>query len=122
MPALLDQGATAIRDSLKTLVTHVGISTDNTAFNQTQTALNPGGGGTNIIKAATDTDVDGATFDSEIAVTGADGTGSFFTVGILDGATVADALTRSVRTNAIGIDTDDSYTIAVRVEIQDNTP
>lgn len=119
--ALLDQGKTAIRDSLKTLVSHVGISTDNTAFGATQTRIDPSTTGTNIIKASTEANVDGATFDASITVTSADGTGSFYTVAIQDGATATDAMSRTVRTNPIGIDTGDSYTITVRVAVQDNS-
>lgn len=122
MPALLTQGLTAIRDALKTLVSHVGISTDSTAFNVAQTAMNPGGAGTNIIKASSEANVDALTFDASATITGGDGTGSFFTVSILDGAAVGDALSRHVRTNAIGIDIDDSYNVAVRVAAADNTP
>lgn len=122
MPAaLLDQGKTAIRDSLKTLVSHVGISTNSTAFAGSQTELNPGGTGTNIIKASGEADVDGSTFDASITVTSADGTGSFRTVGILDGSAATDAISRSVRTNGIGIDTGDTYVVSVRVAVEDNS-
>lgn len=119
--AILDQGFTAIRDALKTLVTHVGISTNSTAFSAAQTELNPGGTGTNIIKASSEANVDGATFDASATVTSADGTGSFRTVGILDGAAATDVISRSVRTNGIGIDAGDSYVVTVRVSVQDNS-
>lgn len=122
MPAMLTQGLTSARDILKTWVTHVGISTNSTAFNVAQTELNPGGTGTNRIEASTEANVDAVTFDASINVTGAEVTGSFFTVGILDGAAATDALSRSVRDNAIGIDPDDSYDIAVRVAVSDTTP
>ena len=117
--AILTQGITAIRDSLKTLVSHVGISTDSTAFSAAQTAINPSGSGTNIIKASSEANVDAATFDASCTITSADGTGSFRTVSILDGATAADAISRSVRTNGIGIDAGDSYTVTVRVAVTD---
>ena len=117
--AILDQGKTAIRDALKSLVTHGGISTNSTAFNVSQTELNPGGTGTNIIKAATKTDVDASTFDASITVTSADGTGLFRTVSILDGSGVGDALSRSVRTNGLGVDAGDSYVVTVRVAVSD---
>lgn len=122
MPAaLLTQGRTAIRDALKTLVSHVGIATDSTAFAAGQTTLNPSGAGTNIIKPSTEVDVDASTFDASISVSSADGTGLFRTVGVLNGAAAANALSRSVRTNGIGIDAGDSYTIAVRAAVQDNS-
>jgi len=118
--AILTQGKTAIRDSLKTLVTHVGISADSTAFAVGQTTMSPGGG-TNIIKASTEVDVDTATFDASCTITSADGTGSFRTVSILNGAAATNAITRSVRTNGIGIDAGDTYTVTVRVQVQDNS-
>ena len=119
--ALLTQGSTAIRDALKTLVSHVGIATDTTAFSAAQTAMNPAGGGTNIIKASTEADVNATTFDASATITSADGTGSFRTVSILNGSAVGNALSRSVRTNGIGIDAGDSYTVTVRVAVQDNS-
>ena len=118
--AIVNQGKTAIRDALKTLVTHVGISTDSTAFAASQTSLSPGGG-TNIIKACTEADVGTDGFDASATITSADGTGVFRTVGILDGAAATDVISRSVRTNGIGIDAGDSYTITVRVTVQDNS-
>lgn len=117
-PALLTQGSTAIRDALKTLVSHVGISTDSTAFSAAQTTLSPGGG-TNIIKASTEADVNATTFDASATVTSADGTGSFRTVGVLNGSAATAALSRSVRTNGIGIDSGDSYVVTVRVAVTD---
>lgn len=117
--ALLTQGRQSIRDAIKGIVTHAGISTNSTAFAVGQTELNPGGTGTNIIKAATKTDVDASTFDASITVTSADGTGSFRTVGILDGAAATDAMSRSVRTNGLGLDAGDSYTVTIRVAVTD---
>ena len=116
--ALLQQGSQSIRDAIKGVISHLGLSTDNTAFVDTQTTLNPGGG-TNIIKAATETDVDYRTFDVSATITSADGTGSFFTVGVLDGAAATDAMSRSVRTNPIGIDVGDTYTATARVRVTD---
>lgn len=116
--SLLQQGSQAIRDALKSLVSHVGISTDSTAFADTQTTLSPGGG-TNIIKASTEADVDYRTFDASATITSTDGTGSFRTVGVLNGAAATNALSRSVRTNGIGIDTGDTYVVTVRVRVTD---
>lgn len=123
MPAIVNQGLTAIRNSLKTLITHVGISTDSTAFSATQTALNPSGAGTNLIKAATDVDVDFRTFDSSISV---DGTTEFTglninTIGALNGSAASNVLSRSLRTNPIGVQSGDVFTIGVRVQAQDNS-
>ena len=46
MPAILDQGETAIRDAVKSLVTHVVISDDTTTFASTHTGINPGAAAT----------------------------------------------------------------------------
>lgn len=121
--AILTQGKTAIRDSLKTLVTHVGVSTDNTAFAVGQVALNPSGAGTNLIKASTEADVDTSTFDATITINGTtEFTGlTINTIGILNGALTSNALSRSVRTAGIGVQTGDLFTIGVRVAVQDNS-
>jgi len=120
--ALLDQGKTAIRDVVKTLVTHVGISTDTTAFSSSQVRIDPTGAGTNIIKSsAGEVNVDAGTFDAPITISGADGVGVFKTVSILNGASATNALTRSVRTNGIGIDVGDTFVLTVRVTVEDNS-
>lgn len=123
--AILQQGATDIRNSLKSLVTHVGVATDQTAFADTQTALDPANGGAAnyLIKAATKVDVDYRTFDATISI---DGTTEFtgktiWTIGPLKGATRTDAIARTVRTAGIGVQSGDSYTIGVRVQTQDNS-
>jgi len=121
--AILNQGKTAIRDSLKTLVTHVGVSTDATAFAAAQTAINPSGSGTNLIKASTDTDtgVNGDQFDATISINGTtEFTGlTINTIAIHNGATAAAALSRSVRTAGIGVQAGDVFTIGVRVLVTD---
>lgn len=124
MPAaILNQGRAAIRDSLKTLVTHVGVSTDNTAFAATQTQLNPSGAGTNLIKASTETNVDNNTFDATITIDGnTEFTGLVInTIGLLNGAAATNALTRSVRSAGIGVQAGDNFTIGVRVAVADNS-
>lgn len=120
--AILNQGKLAIRNSLKTLVTHGAVSTDATAFNLTQTTVNPGGG-TNLIKTATNTDVDNNTFDSQITI---DGTTEFTgqninTISALNGAAATNALTRIVRTGPIGVQTGDLFTVGSRIQVQDNS-
>lgn len=141
MAALLNQGKTAIRDSLKTLVSHVTVSDDNTAFAATQTGINPNATGTSThVEAATDTDVDDNTFDSTIVITGA----SEFTdkqiwaIGVAKGLAVrsatgsggthtgggtvgTDTLSRKVRTLSIGVQNGDTMTIGVRTQVQDNS-
>lgn len=140
--ALLAQGKTAIRDSLKTLVTHVCVSNDGGAFVITDTGINPAGGTTNThVEASTDTDVDGNTFDASITITGtteftnssilaiglakglgirqATGTGTHTGGGIVG----TDTISRTVRAAGlgIGVQSGDTYTLAVRVAVQDNS-
>lgn len=123
MPVLLDQGKTAIRDSLKTLVTHIGLASDSTAFAANQTRLNPSSAGTVLIKASTETNVDAATFDAAISI---DGTTEFtnatiFTIGLMNGSAATNALSRTVRTQGIGVQAGDVFDVGVRVVVQDNT-
>lgn len=120
--AILNQGKLAIRNSLKALVTHGAVSTDTTAFSLTQTTVNPGGG-TNLIKTATNTDVDNNTFDSQITI---DGTTEFTgqninTISALNGAAATNALTRIVRTGPIGVQSGDVFTVGSRIQVQDNS-
>lgn len=126
MAALLTQGRTAIRDSLKTLISHVGIATDQTAFSAAQTALDPanGGSGNYLIKASTEANVDGDTFDATMTVNGdTEFTGkTIWTIGVLNGSTRTDALSRTVRSQGIGVQAGDSYTVGVRVKVEDNSP
>lgn len=123
MPAAIaDQGKIDIRTSLKTLVTHVAVTTDNTAFAANQTACNPSNAGTNLIKAATKTDVAASfAFDASITI---DGTTEFTglsinCISLMKGATRTDMLSRSVRTAGIGVQAGDTFTIGPRVAISD---
>lgn len=121
--AILTQGSTSIRDSLKTLFTHVGISTDSTAFAVGQTAINPSGAGTNLIKTATKTDVNATTFDATMSI---DGTTEFtgltaMTISLLVGSARTNASTRSVRSVGIGVQAGDSFAIGIRVAVADNS-
>jgi hypothetical protein len=121
--AIVNQGKTAIRDSLKTLITHIGVSTDNTAFSAAQTALNPSGSGTNLIKASTEADVDTSTFDASISINGTtEFTGLVInTIGLMNGSAASNVLSRSVRSAGIGVQGGDVFTIGVRVQVQDNS-
>lgn len=139
--AILDQGKTAIRDSLKTLVTHVVVSDDTAAFGGTQTGINPTAGSTSThVETATDADVDASTFDSTITITGASEftDKSIFSIGVAKGSAIrsatgaggthtgggtvgTDCLTRSVRTLGIGVQGGDTFTLGVRVQVQDNS-
>lgn len=144
MPAaILDQGKTAIRDALKSLVTHVVVSDDTAVFSGSQTGINPTAGATSThVEAATDTDVDGSTFDSTITITGASeftgkvinsigvakGTGIRSATGSggthTGGGTVGtDTISRSVRSAGlgIGVQSGDTHVIGVRTAVQDNS-
>lgn len=121
--ALLTQGRTDLRNQAKTLVTHVGVSTDSTAFAASQTRLDPTGTATNLIKTSTETDVDGDTFDATMSIDGTtEFTGSTIrTIGLLKGSAATDAICRIVRSVGIGVESGDSYTIGVRVKVEDNS-
>lgn len=123
--ALVDAGKTAIRDSLKTLVTFVGLTADSTAFANNQTAIDPAGdvAGSRLIKAATNTNVDANTFDSTISVTGATELTNITirTLSIMNGSARTAILSRSVRSLGIGVIAGDVFTIGVRVQVQDNS-
>lgn len=125
MPAILTQGTVAIRDALKTLVSHVGVATDQTAFNVAQTAVDPANGGsTNVlVKASTDADIGNGVFESTIPINGdTEMTGkNIYTISACDGATRTDALTRTVRSQPIGVQAGDLFTIGVQWTITDET-
>jgi hypothetical protein len=125
MPAILDQGKTAVRDALKSLVTHVGVATDQTTFDSTQTALDPANGGSAnlLIKASSEADVNPSTFDATMTIDGdSEFTGkTIWTVGVLNGSLRTNALTRTVRSVGIGVQAGDSFTIGVRVAVEDNS-
>lgn len=142
MPAaILNQGKTAIRDALKTLVTHVAVSDDNAAFAAAATGVNPSAAATSThVEAAADTDVDANTFDATITIDGTtEFTGkSIFAIGVAKGLGVraatgaggvhtgggivgTDQITRSVRTLGIGVQAGDVFTIGVRLQVQDNS-
>lgn len=137
--AILNQGKTAIRDALKTLITHVVVSDDSTAFDAAHTGINPNATGTSThVEAATDSDVDGNTFDSLITITGSSEftDKSIYAIGVAKGAAIrsatgsggthtgsgtvgTDTLSRAVRTLPIGIQSGDTMTIGVRTQVQD---
>ncbi len=126
MAAILNQGLTALRDATKVKVTHVGVATDASVFAAAQTVLDPAGGGAanRLIKAKAQADVDFQTADFTMTI---DGTTemtnkTIFTIGVLQGAATADAMTRSVRTQGIGVQAGDAFTLGVRMKSEDNTP
>lgn len=139
--ALLTQGKTDIRNSLKTLVTHLVVSDDSTAFSAAHTGINPGAGSTSThVEAATDSDVDASTWESTITINGAtEFTGkSIMCIGLAKGTAIrsatgsggthtgggtvgTDTISRSVRTLGIGVESTDTYTLAVRGAVEDNS-
>lgn len=139
--ALLNQGKTSIRDSLKTLITHITVSDDNQAFALTDTGINPAAGSTSThVEASSEADVDGNTFDSTITITGASEftDKSIFAIGVAKGTAIrqatgaggthtgggtvgTDTISRSVRTLGIGVQSGDTFTVGVRVQVQDNS-
>src|SRR5579885_2774491 len=114
--ALLNQGKTAIRDQLKTIFTKVSVSDDSTAFDPTQTAVNPAGGTTTVLtKNATYTDqtsIDNFTTDYTITLDASVDTsfvGKYINTIALSSAT--QVLARIVRSLGIGFQTGDVYTV-----------
>jgi hypothetical protein len=140
--AILTQGLTALRDNLKTFVTHIGVSDDTTAFALSQTVINPGGGALSTHgEVSTEANVDATTFDATIDI---DGTTEFTgkvinTIAIGKGAAMrgastgthtgtpltvgTDCVTRSLRGAGlgIGVQAGDAFTIGVRVKVEDNS-
>lgn len=123
MAAIHSQGLNKILVHLRTLVSHVGVSTDSTAFGVGNTDLSPGAG-TDLILSATNSNVDNDTDDYTINVTSANfGGNTIFTIGAMDGATSGDNISRSVRTNGIGVESSgDDFTVGVRLSVSDQSP
>jgi hypothetical protein len=129
--SLLIQGLVAIVTAISSLVTHVAVSTDSTAFATSQTVMNPGGGDVLTLAATTTTvgPVEDAVVDKTITINGdtqftglvincigpASGTGT-------EGAGT-DTLGRIVRAPGlgIGVQTGDVFTVGVRLKIEDNS-
>lgn len=123
MPAIHNQGLNKVLVHLRTLISHVGVSTDNTAFAVGQTDLSPGAG-TDLILAASNANVDNDTDDYTINVTSANfGGNTIFTIGAMDGGASTNNISRSVRTNGIGVEpSGDDFTVGVRISVSDQTP
>lgn len=123
--AILNQGATAMRDALRgtagNYITGVGVSTANDAFSAAQTVIDPTVG-TNYMAAATSfTVIDFQTVDVHLTVASGNITGNLWTLSLMKGTTRTDALTRTVRTASIGVQAGDSYDLAIRYQVQDNS-
>jgi len=123
--AILTVGLTSIRDALKTgFSPDIGLSDDSVAFSLGQTALNPTAGATvTLIKAATIANVDAKTYTATITVNGTtELTGkNIYTVGACLTTSAATAQSRTVRTNPIGVQAGDSFTIGLQIAVADNS-
>lgn len=123
MAAIPQKGRTAIRDALAALVTHVGVTEDETAFSDSQAELDPAGdvAASRLIKAATVTNVDGDTIDATVGIDGdSEFTGKLVrALGAMSGPTRSDLVTRNVRSGAIGVQAGDTFTLGVRLKVQD---
>ena len=135
------RGKTSIRDAVKTLVSHVVVSDDSAAFAVGQTGINPTAAATSThVEASTDSDVDDSTADFTVTINGATEmtNKSIFSIGIAKGTAIrqatgaggthtgggtvgTDAISRSVRALGIGVESTDTYALAVRGAIEDNT-
>lgn len=142
MPAYLNQGLTDLRNAVKTLVTHLAVSDDTTAFSAAHTGINPGAAATSThVEAVTEADVDSATVDFTITITGAsEFTGKVINcLGVAKGLAIrsatgsggthtgsgtvgTDCISRSLRSSGlgIGVQSGDTITVGVRVAAQDN--
>lgn len=126
MPAAIyTVGKTAIRDLLKTgFSPSIGVSDDNIAFNVAQTSINPTGGATTaLVKTATIADVDASTYDATISINGTtEMTGkNIYSIGACTSNAASAAKSRTVRSNPIGVQTGDLYTIGLRIGTADNS-
>lgn len=118
--AWLTQGLTDARDQIKTLVTHLILNDDATAFAAGQTTADPGGSTLRIAKTVTEADVDTVTTDFTCAVNGGtDGTGTINSICLAKGSLDGDVVTRYVRTNGIGLEAGDVFTIGLRNSVAD---
>ncbi len=128
MPAIHQQGRTKVRDHIKTLVSHIGVATDQTAFGDGQTALDPANAGASerLIKASSVANVDADTFDATIDIDNQDASAEFenqtiWTIGAMDGSARTNNISRTVRSQGIGLQDGDFATVGVRLKIVDNT-
>lgn len=117
------RGLVTIRNALKTaFASFIGVTDDNVAFAANQVRLNPTQAATsNLIKAATITDVNDTTFDATITINGTtEFTGKqIWAIGPCTSAAATDAQGRLVRTLSIGVQAGDTQTVGLRIAAQD---
>jgi hypothetical protein len=123
--ALPTKGLGKLRDAVGAKTDHVGISTNSTAFSLSDTVINPGGTGTNLIKTSTVVNVAGSDTDVDVTMTVAGSTEftdlQIWTISLLDGPNAADIISRYVRTVSIGVQAGDLFDIGARVGISEKT-
>jgi basic membrane lipoprotein Med (substrate-binding protein (PBP1-ABC) superfamily) len=123
MAAITNQGLNKSLIHMRTLLTNVGVSTDQTAFSASDTDLSPNAGATDLIATASVTNVSNAVDDYTIAVnSGNFGGNTIYTIGAMNGSASSDNVSRSVRTNGIGVESvGDSFTIGFRLTVSDQS-
>ena len=123
--AIYTVGKTAIRDLLKTgFSPSIGVSDDNAAFAVGQSSVNPTGGVTTaLVKTATIADVDASTYDATISINGTtEMTGkNIYSISPCTSNAANAAKGRVVRSNPIGVQTGDLYTVGLRIATADNS-
>lgn len=123
--AIYTVGKTTIRDLLKTgFSPSIGVSDDSAAFAVGQTSVNPTGGVTTaLVKTATIANVDSATYDATISINGSsEMTGkNIYSISACTSNVASAAQSRTVRTNPIGVQSGDLFTIGLRIAVADNS-
>lgn len=123
--AIFTAGLTAIRNLLKTgFSPSIGLSDDSAAFAVGQTTLNPTGGATvSLVKTATIADVTTTSYTATITVNGSTEltNKNIYTIGPCTSNVNTAAQGRYVRTNPIGVQAGDSYTIGLTISVADNS-
>tara|TARA_R110000850_G_scaffold91270_2_gene193828 strand:+ start:2060 stop:2434 length:375 start_codon:yes stop_codon:yes gene_type:complete len=124
MAAITNSGLNKSLIHMRTLLTHVGISTDQSVFNVNDTDLSPNVGATDLIQTATVLNVSNAVDDYTMAVNSANfGGNTIYTIGAMNNSTSADNVSRSVRTNGLGVEAaGDEFIIGFRLTVSDQSP
>lgn len=121
--AIYTVGLTTIRDALKTAFSpSIGVSDDSAAFALGQTSVNPTGGATTaLVKTASIANVSSSSYDATISINGTtEMTGkNIYSISACTSNSAAAAQSRTVRTNPIGVQAGDAFTIGVRVAVSD---
>jgi hypothetical protein len=121
MPTLPTQGLGKLRDAVAGLTDHVGVSSNSTAFNLSDTVINPGGTGTNLIKSSVVTNVSAAVIDVTMTITGSSEftDQEIWTISLLDGPAASNMISRFVRDGSIYVQDGDVFDIGGRVGVAD---